>query len=65
VIVYVIRKYAARYWAVINPDGSLLAVVVYKKGALAVVEALAKPQVITPPENIPAFLLKQQQEGQP
>lgn len=40
------RKYKRRYWAVLDADGSIVAVCVYKKGAKEVVRrlgALPKP----------------------
>ena len=37
-----VTRYGARYWAVYL-NGQLLAVTVYKKGALAVQNALARP----------------------
>jgi len=37
-----VARYGARYWAVYL-NGQLLAVTVYKKGALAIQNALARP----------------------
>lgn len=38
----IIRKYG-RYWAVYDPDGTLVVVTVYKKGAQEVVRRLTAP----------------------
>ena len=37
---YAIDRYGPRHWAVYRPDGELLTVTVYKKGAIAVIEEL-------------------------
>jgi len=35
------QRYKRRFWAVLDDDGSLIAVIVYKKGAEEVVRRLA------------------------
>ena len=46
---YHIVKYKdTRYWAVLHHNGKLLAVVVYKKGAEAIVQALEQILVLLP-----------------
>ena len=37
---HIVKYKSTRYWAVLHHDGKLLAVVVYKKGAEAIVQAL-------------------------
>lgn len=37
---YIVKYKDTRYWAVLHHNGKLLAVVVYKKGAEAIVQAL-------------------------
>ena len=37
---YIVNYKDTRYWAVLHHNGKLLAVVVYKKGAEAIVQAL-------------------------
>jgi hypothetical protein len=35
-----IARYGSRYWSVVGPDGSLVCVTLYKRGALEVVRLL-------------------------
>ena len=43
---YIVKYKDTRYWAVLHHSGKLLAVVVYKKGAEAIVQALEQILVV-------------------
>ncbi len=43
---YIVKYKDTRYWAVLHHNGKLLAVVVYKKGAEAIVQALEQILVV-------------------
>lgn len=49
---YIVKYKDTRYWAVLHHNGKLLAVVVYKKGAEAIVQALELEWKICPKEII-------------
>ena len=37
---FTVKKYGNRYWQVLDPAGELVAVVLYKKGAMEIVRRL-------------------------
>jgi hypothetical protein len=51
-----IARYKGRYWCILDADGTLIVVTIYKKGALEVLRRLGNLSV---PPNTPAQTLGQ------
>lgn len=58
-----VRPYGARYFAVFAPDGALIAVTVYRRGAVEVVQRLTEQQYGRDERSATAVIAGEQHAG--